>query len=360
MELYWAIFILIAVFALAEQNFLISKKTTIRLFHIFIIVLFCLSFMRWERGTDWIGYYNAFLVSDSPDWNSHMELGYTLLNRVIRKFTDNYTIYLFVQSGLYYSLYVLYVYKINRLLKTSDNCYCCYFPLLLYGFSQGFAGMFNVRSGIAYLICSIAIFEIYNNNKYRFVLYVVTASFFHYSSLLFLIAYPLFWMKFTKFRTMLFIILVFVFFQMGSYYAGVLNFFKFEEYTIYIKENTQQSVLGVLKYMTLLFLVFMIRPRRDMTLYRGVAKITFVGILFYIWCQFFSPVAQRLAGLFMGNLVVWGAMFFYNYRKKSRITFLIGQIVFCAVSLWSLLNSAYKDLFVPYKFFWDTFQVEVF
>jgi len=358
MVLYWSLFAMMAFFSIAEQASFLRKKTIIIMFYAMVMVLFFLSFARWERGTDWQAYYIMFKDIESRSWDTHTEFGYLLLNRIVRRYTDNYTIYLFVQSGIYYSLFIYFVKKINELMSSRNHC--CYFPILLYSFSQGFAGMFNVRSTIAYFICLIALFDVYEKKRFRFLIKIIVASSIHLSSLLFIIVYPLFGMKLKKVNIALMLLIAIAFSQLGAFYDYLLISVNFGDYTQYIEEGQLQNIMGVLRNGILLFLLFYIRPKGYNEMYSGVAKIYLLGFLIYLWCQFYSPVAQRLSGLFMSSILVWIAMIFSSYRRNDRLIFLYGCIIYCLISLWSLLGSTSSDLFVPYKFFWDTFAVEVY
>ena len=167
-------------------------------------------------------------------------------------------------------------------------------------------------------------------------------------------------MKLNIITMIIMIIGAIVFFQLSSSYGAILEAINFGDYKGYIRGEERMSILGIMKWLTIAVGVFFIRPQRKNDLYAGMANIVIFGVIIYIWCQFFSPVAQRLSGLFTQCILIWFSFTFYLGKKKERILLVWLMIAYCGLSLWFLLNSAYKPLFIPYKFFWDTFSVEVF
>ena len=360
MVLYWSIFILIVLFSFLEQTCVISKKNAKTIFIFMVLVLYCLSFMRWERGTDWQAYYSFFLDGgERRTYDEHTEPGYLLFNRIVAFFTDSYTVFLACWSGVYYFLYVLLANKINGLFK-GKTLRRCYMPLLLFDFSQGFAGMFAVRSTMAYLICFLAFFYIYEKKPLKFIIALLLATSLHVSSAIFILAYPLYRMQLNKISIAAIIIVTFLLFSLGAYYEPILKALNFGGYDEYLGGEERRSVLGSLKWVFAFLALFAFRPMGKNELYGGIVNIVLVGIILFLWSQLYSPVAQRLSLVFTQCILRWLAMVFYGYGEKKRILFLLVIVAFCGVSLWSTLNSDYKGLYIPYKFFWDTFPVEVY
>lgn len=67
-------------------------------------ILFLMIGCRWETGTDWNSYYALFNDIDLS-WlfllaNNSFDVGYLLLNGIVRLFTDNYVIFLLINAGI--------------------------------------------------------------------------------------------------------------------------------------------------------------------------------------------------------------------------------------------------------------------
>ena len=325
-----------------------------------VLVLYCLSFMRWERGTDWLAYYSLFLDGgERRVYDDHTEPGYLFFNRVIAFFTDSYTVFLACWSGVYYILYIILANKVNNLFK-GVSIRRCYMPLLLFDFSQGFAGMFAVRSSMAYLICFLAFFYIYEKKPIKFILAILIATSLHVSSAIFVFAYPLYRMQLNKYSISAILLGTFVLFRLSAYYEPILKALSFGGYDEYFGGVERLSIMGSIKWVSAFVALFFIRPMGKSYLYMGTVNIVLVGVIIFIWSQFYTPVAQRLSAVFTQCILIWLGLVCYGYGEKKRLLLLLVLTVFCGISLWSTLNSEYKGLFIPYKFFWDTFPVEVF
>ena len=356
MALYWIIFGVIAVFSIIEQNTK-NQLLSIRLFYVAVFVLFCLSFLRWERGTDWIAYYNMFLYGPQ---NRHIEIGYSFLLEAVRLFTDNYTFFLFLQSILYYALMISLIKKINIYIhQIYDDKPYLYCTILVYMYSQDFAGIYMVRSTIAYMICLHAFINIVERKLWLFIGKVLIATLIHRSSFAFFIAYPLaVYMKFDyKYIISLFLVAVsFIIFT--SNYDSILNNIGFGDYVTYLN-SARDSYIGIIKWGILFLGMIVLRSIYQKEFYDEIIILFSVGFVLFVWSQINAPVAQRISGLFLQVCALW---IFFIIKIPIKYNHLIYGvfIVFEGICLWSLLTGSYGMLYCPYKFVWDTFSVEVF
>ena len=333
------------------------------MFYIVVLLLFFLSFLRWERGTDWDSYYNIFINEGFRSWDDHTEIGYLYLNKLVRKFTDNYTIFLFVQSFIYFTILVLFLKKINSYISYIYNIKSnLYSTILLYIFSTDFAGLFLARSPIAYLICLYSIFDIIENRTKSFFFKILIASLIHKSSILFIFIYPL--INYFKFNIRYIIILsifIVILFSLSSYYSVILDKLGMIDYFDYIGNERRNSIISIIKWL-LIFLLMIISLKKIKSndfLFNSIVLIYPIGFILFIWSQIYSTVAQRIAGLFL--ITTWifiPYLFNFIYKKNILVYFLF--IIFCILNLWSQLNGAYSKLYVPFKFVWDNFYVETF
>lgn len=96
MFLYFLIFIILAILSLVSHR----KSSRDQMFFACIstVIVVCFQGFRWRTGTDWEPYYECFLKPDV--YKEDFEYGYYLFNKVIRNYTDSYTIFLFIQCAL--------------------------------------------------------------------------------------------------------------------------------------------------------------------------------------------------------------------------------------------------------------------
>ena len=163
--------------AVAFVNTINRNKKSI-FFLIGIILLICHDGLRWETGTDWEDYYNAFdrsLIFDFDDF----EIGYVVFMRLIRSITDNYSVFLIVHAIIVYVLMGITIRKYSPMPTLS--------LFFLYGFMLPLLGM--NRQYLSLAICLLSIIFIFQRRLLPFLLCIFFAFLFHKSALLFLPAY---------------------------------------------------------------------------------------------------------------------------------------------------------------------------
>ena len=98
--IYLAIYIIIGIIAVVEQVVKKSQRKYLLFFAAIIIVSF--QSLRWKTGTDWPPYYDFFISSEN--WSScadyGFEIGYSILNYLVRNITDSYTVFLIIECTL--------------------------------------------------------------------------------------------------------------------------------------------------------------------------------------------------------------------------------------------------------------------
>ena len=117
------------------------------IYYLTLSILFLLSFLRWERGTDWSGYYDYFSNIYDLDFSNNFENGFIFLNYCIHYLFNSYTVLLFILAAIQYffiskAIRYLSIYPVLSLL--------CYFSV-----TKG--GIFFVRQYIALAILMYSI-----------------------------------------------------------------------------------------------------------------------------------------------------------------------------------------------------------
>ena len=123
------------------------QRTAQIIYYLTLSILFLLSFLRWERGTDWSGYYDYFSNIYDLDFSNNFENGFIFLNYCIHYLFNSYTVLLFILAAIQYffiskAIRYLSIYPVLSLL--------CYFSV-----TKG--GIFFVRQYIALAILMYSI-----------------------------------------------------------------------------------------------------------------------------------------------------------------------------------------------------------
>lgn len=161
-----------------------DKHIGITLFSFSVILLFVLSFIRWETGTDWQNYYDMYSWIKSPFDNLEfgMEKGFSFVNHLGKFIFNSYTGVLFIFAII---IYISMAFAFPRLTS---------FPMtaIWLSFSVSFANMLFVRQNVALAILLVATVFAYRRKLIIFLLLVYTAALFHRTAYCYVLAYFLF------------------------------------------------------------------------------------------------------------------------------------------------------------------------
>ena len=264
----------------------------------FLVSFFILSFIRWERGTDWMSYLDFFEDIEAIYPYSYFEFLFTQLNLWSHRISNNYTFCLFLQAVLIYSLSYISIKKYSLLPVFS----------VLIWFSFSFAGIFFVRQTIAVALILFSFFYIVERRFWYFFALVIIATLFHKSAIVFLPAYYLFTLNLSK--KQIFIMIA------GSFLLSAItgNFFTFlATYNIdgvsdkaesYMEVGVSDSfgssfspletmLRGVFYRIFIIIFVlnFLIADYKKDYLFRGLINLYLVGVMFFI---IFVPISVTL------------------------------------------------------------------
>jgi len=202
--MYVFTFTILALFAIKDV-FKINSSTNLKLFILAILLLIFHDGFRWGVGTDWEPYLNFF---ELKEWDFvHFDIGYILLNKFVRLFTDNYSVFLILHAIIVYSLISITIYKYS--------VYPFLSLFLFYALMITYLGM--NREYIAFAISLFSYKYLFENKRFIFVLIILVASLFHSSVLLFLFA--VFFNNEIKLKYMLWIFITFLIISI----SGIVN-----------------------------------------------------------------------------------------------------------------------------------------
>lgn len=184
MGFYFGIFGVLAFFSLVELFGLKRNQRNI-LFVLFSLGMFCISFLRWEVGTDWEAYIVFF--DQSVDWfaDSEFEWGFARLNELAHIVFGNYSVLLFILGAILFGFQTTAIYKLSPYPVTS----------LLFLWSVSFGNAMFVRQSIATAILFFSITYIINRKFWKFLLLVGLAMLFHRTSFIFIPAWWIYRMQ---------------------------------------------------------------------------------------------------------------------------------------------------------------------
>ena len=377
--LYILIYIVLALFSLAEIN----RKITFTQQRKFII-LFCLLFLflgaiRWETGTDWVPYYDYFLISIKNPSASSFEWGYIASNQFIRFFTDNYTVFLTLIALIIFVFQYLCFKDIIQKSKTvikEKNLIATkrpiFYPIcsLFVIWSLYFGNVFFVRSTIAYLICFFALVKFGANKKHlRFILLVIVASLFHRTALFFLPASYIYHRRFSRKKMIVLffagIILGFLFLRyIAIHIISLISNPFFDRLALYLQNaNSQDYSLGysivfmILKgsinaLLIIVILFYFYKDIKKNKIILGLFNVYLFGSILYFISLFTDIALARLATPFLMTQIILIPYIFISRKYKNFSKGIMAVFFIVYLGLRFYLNiTAYTSEFFPYKMF---------
>lgn len=350
------IFIILLLFLLSFIEIFVGNKRTKKynLYLTYIILVVVVGF-RWETGTDWGPYLDTFeLVNSYPIGVllASTELGYLFLNKLVRLFTDNYSIFLIVHAIIYYFLILKSIPKLVPYPQLAI--------LLFFCSTMGMMG--SNRQLLALGLCFLALTYLLQNKKWIFFVLVLVASLFHTTALLFLV----FILFDHKFSIPVIVISVLVAIVIGyshlplkvfSLFGGLSDFTEAKtSFYLYSAEeelrNAELPISGLLK--RIIFLVFFILVRdkalKKFPSYNLMLNGYIFGVIFYfLFSQSLLVMISR--GSFYFNAMeplLLSSLVIIMKGKSYKMTYFFVLLLLSFLLFFQSI-STYPELFIPYK-----------
>ena len=256
MEIYYiTIAIMFLYWTFVEIVYRNKKKKNMLLCGVFFILIFLILALRHpSMGID-LGYGTSYGYLSSFSYLSRLpikelimlngylnyEMGYILLNRLIGVVSNDQQFFL-ACCAFISLLPVSYV-----IWKKSDNICLSYFiylglPVFLLLFS-------GIRQSIAIGLCFYSIIYIQEKKLFKFVAIIIIATLFHSSAIIFLISYPLYYLKVSLKKRLVSIIVIPIVYVFRTPIFMFLGSF--------LKDNIQIDNNGSIKLLFLLIIIYL-------------------------------------------------------------------------------------------------------
>lgn len=350
MEPYIYLFLFITFLAIISA--LDKRKGKRNLFFVFVsffaIILFQ-SLRKWTVGIDVVTYLNFFerLSAESMmDFSSEfytIETGFLIYNKLIAWFTSDKQIFLAIVSA---SIFIPIGYVIY---KNSKNFYLSITALITLGiYNFTFSGL---RQSIAIAIVFLSFEFIKKKKWFWFVLIVLLASSFHLSALVFLPAYPLYFLKIKKKHFLLvlgFIAIVFVFKSFLLKFFVSAAFEKYDSSELLVSTGAYTMFFIMLSIYSLS--IFVQRKREFSVSLNAFSNYILMALLIQIAASE-SQVAMR-AGyyyfIFITLLLPEIMATFKNKKGSDGLVFIM--VVLCILFYYLTTSTSALN---PYLFYWE-------
>lgn len=348
-------------------NIIVSKK-----YRRFFIIsgmapLLILSGLRnIEIGNDTLNYVGLFngiarTTELSVYVNGRYEIGYILYNYILSFISTNELFFLFFTSTI---LIYSYSFIID---KYSKNIMISIILFLLCGFWA--ESMNIIRMQIAIVILLFSYESIKANNLKKFICYILFAVLFHKTSIIFLLAYPLYHSK-LKIKHYLFIFLClffayYYFTPLLEFIAQKMNFYTDYSNTIYQDGNVRlASVINILitfvYLLILLFIKYKIFECTKKEIQEDQSEIDIsIKFLIMTWCinilSLKFNLLDRCSDYFFVFMIFLlpNVIESINDRKLRNIIYILFILFYIIYFFTILIYRPNWNHIYPYKFYWN-------
>lgn len=337
-----------------DNKFSSSKSVNKMKFHyclvisIFLIVL--LTLRHDFVGTDTPGYrwiYAYLGKVDIPTSLSYIDGGFALLNKMLSYFSFDFRFLLFIQAIFYIGTISFIIVKYSRTPALS------YFIFMTFGY---FIFATTMRQAIAQSFTMLAFHQIKKKNIKLFVLFVITASLFHMSALIFLPAYWFDKFEFNKKTIALIISLILLIYAFREVIGMFIISLNKNEYDI----TQTGGYLLLLFYFTLLALgliynkVFIINNTNNKILYYFMA-----ASLALIPISKMNPAFFRITNYYSIFIILYIPSLISCIKDKAikSITFVF--IIALGFFYFYYKIPSYGIRMHPYIFYWTEYPNEL-
>lgn len=335
MAIYYIVFVFIFLVAISD----LKPRNVVLFCLLFVLALF--SGLRGPIDRDYVGYYNYF-IAISSNISVNVEPSFTILSKIIQVF-DLEIIFLFV----IYSIIGVSL-KFISLTKISNDY--IYYSILIY-FSHYFLlmEMTQIRAGVAAGFVLLSIIQIEKKNIFLFLIFIISASLFHYSAFIIL---PLYFLSSSKVPFIYYILIPIGYFLyfMKIDVVSVLGYIHFDfihlKYVAYkLKAQVEHlNVFNVWQLSRVLFVYVLLIYSNKLLLKN---KFAIILLKFYILSCFvlvvFSNIpafAYRVSDLLGIVEIILVPFIFYLFREKHK---LIPQVIVLLIGvsmiLFTLVNN---------------------
>lgn len=322
MSIYWIACLLSTCFANYFKKFKKNiKKTPFFLSFITSLPLLLISALRYGIGTDYFSYIMLFNVYYKNGQRGSIEPLFYLLNRIFFMLRLNAECVISVCAIITICLVFYYIYKESIDIPMS--------VFLFFGMNFYFASFNGVRQLLACSILLISIIALQENRFKTFLILVLIATGFHYTSIIFLVVILFVKIEITP-KRVLFLSCVFLFllYFFNDIIINLISLTNYEKYLISDGEGFSiQAILGLIIQITILcFCSYCYVDEKKYRFYYGIQMLS-------VWCLLlgtYISYADRIKWIFSIPSIVLIPLAVENFKRleNRRIVKIIIVILF--------------------------------
>lgn len=353
------IFIIISCFAFLSL-FIKNRKRVVGGLLLIMFIIYILSFIRWETGTDWDNYHEIFKNAKSLKGEYYVEPTFFYINYISHLICNSYSFLLFILATIIFFC----TFNSFRYLSYPIIAYLIYF-------STTFGDIMFVRQSISVAIVLYSFKYILNSNRKNFYICAIIGSCFHISTIA---VFPLYYIyhKNIKWKKVfyLFISILIISLYLSSNNSGIINLpFGLNDTYIMNRLNTYillsqrgqdsyltftpiQAITNHLIKRSILFLLIFVYSKTNIindNYFSGYLRIYIYSSCLYL---FFAPISLDLtrmtAAIEIVDILLYTKLLTQVHRRSNKI------IIFLIILMFSYLKfssnvSRFPEIYTNYK-----------
>lgn len=343
-------FVILAIKAVEKSKLKLYKYKNEIIKIVFIIIIIIIGLRNIKMGNDLPGYLLSFRLCERFSLQEmillrgdNYEIGYIVFMKLVSLFTNNENVFLLVCAITSIAPIAYVIIK-----KNSDWFFSTITFIALPSFLMLFSAL---RQSIAFAICFYSILFIQEKKPFKFMICIFIACLFHSSSIIFVIAYPLYYIRIPqKYRlsSLICIALIYIFrIQLFTLISPFLD-------KQYVSINITDSI-GIYFFLILIYLTSILFSNCNKKEMNGYLNILYFGIV----CQSFVSInnmAMRIAEYFILILVLLIPQMLFDIKLKVNkqiitIAFSVLLVIMGLMFLYQGGQGWAKSY--PYLWFWN-------
>lgn len=334
---------------------------------LFLFVCICLGILSGSRVYTLGGYdtsvYKLMYESTPSNWIEALRSNYFLIENTEKGYL--YIMSLFKSINFSFNEFLLILGLISSvfLFTIFKNYSKYYFFTLLIFLSKGYLYYFFIaqRQILAMMICWFAIKFIIQKKIVLFFALIFLASLFHTSAIIFIFAYPIYYIRLNN-KTVFIILIISIIIAVsgvtniiGSLTSGLLNESSSQKLNQYFEGGLMVNILNFVELIPVLF--FVMKNRNKMELRNEYFNLFFnffiVTLLLTIIFYNLSFISRLKSYYIIGYIIILSQLIDFSKKLKLR------NMLFIVISLYCFLVYIREIIvfdngagFLPYKAFW--------
>jgi hypothetical protein len=333
-----------------DNYYELSKKKRQRYLTIVIAIqLFALSaFKASTVGADMQRYSSGFYAIANLPWNKlnsfDWEYGYVLLNKIVSLFFCDFRCLILIVSLIIVFLFSKHIYNESKIQWFSFYLFICMniFNFTLSGYRQSLA--------MAITAYSIRYLQYGNRNFIKFAFFVLLASLFHQSALIFLLIYPISKMKISKEYILLVSLSGILAYVLGGRFINILlDMYNRKQIVVTGQGFEMFLMLLLITLGGLLFKKHSIEKDDNINLYLHMMILS-------VFLQIFSfhlSIFVRIVSYFSIHMIIFipNIISTISSKQLKYASIVMTCLLAFGFYLYNLSNNLLGT--IPYRFIWD-------